>query len=171
MNYTVPPRISKWCQKAPAGQKIGERSGEQRCADDVQQPCHDPHLLYWFLPSLFLLILLYIFRPNVFEKDGISWAEYVAVILFLFMPVSYTGNAMNAYFYQVAPDYFIFPGSSYILLLLISAMTWIIWKKAVIRSGDHSQAPFTSWASMSYFISHQSDLIFLIFIEQGTLYT
>ncbi|BCB06015.1 hypothetical protein [Bacillus sp. KH172YL63] len=84
---------------------------------------------YWFLPSLFLLILLYIFRPNVFEKDGISWAEYVAVILFLFMPVSYTGNAMNAYFYQVAPDYFIFPGSSYILLLLISAMTWIIWKK------------------------------------------
>ncbi|WP_299745263.1 hypothetical protein [Rossellomorea sp. y25] len=83
---------------------------------------------YWVLPSLFLLILLYIFRPNVFEKDGISWAEYASIIIFMLMPISYTGNAMNAYFYQVAPEYFVFPGSGYALLLVISAITWVIWK-------------------------------------------
>jgi hypothetical protein len=84
---------------------------------------------YWFLPSLFLLILLYIFKPNVFEKDGISWAEYAAIIIFLLMPITYTSKAMNPYFYQVAPEYFVFPGSSYALLLLLSVITWFIWKK------------------------------------------
>ncbi|MEI2665877.1 hypothetical protein [Rossellomorea sp. LJF3] len=84
---------------------------------------------YWFLPSLFLLILLYIFRPNVFEKDGISWAEYASIIIFLLMPITYTSKAMNPYFYQVAPEYFVFPGSSYALLLLLSVITWVIWKK------------------------------------------
>ena len=84
---------------------------------------------YWFLPSLFLLILLYIFRPNVFEKDGISWAEYASIILFLLMPISYTSKAMNPYFYQVAPEYFVFPGSSYALIVLLSVITWVIWKK------------------------------------------
>ncbi|MCR8849940.1 hypothetical protein NQ095_16090 [Rossellomorea sp. SC111] len=84
---------------------------------------------YWFLPSLFLLILLYIFRPNVFEKDGVSWAEYASIIIFLLMPISYTSKAMNPYFYQVAPEYFVFPGSSYALLVLLSVITWVIWKK------------------------------------------
>ncbi|WP_282138404.1 hypothetical protein [Rossellomorea aquimaris] len=83
---------------------------------------------YWVLPSLFLLILLYIFRPNAFEKDGISWAEYASIIIFMLMPISYTSNAMNAYFYQVAPEYLVFPGSGYALLLLISVITWVIWK-------------------------------------------
>ncbi len=84
---------------------------------------------YWVLPSLFLLILLYIFRPNVFEKDGVSWAEYASIIIFLLMPISYTSKAMNPYFYQVAPEYFVFPGSSYALLVLLSVITWVIWKK------------------------------------------
>lgn len=84
---------------------------------------------YWFLPSLFMLILLYIFRPNVFEKEGVSWAEYASIIIFMLMPITYTSKAMNAYFYQVAPEYFVFPGSSYALLLLLSLITWVIWKK------------------------------------------
>ncbi|PFA68112.1 hypothetical protein CN378_08360 [Bacillus sp. AFS015802] len=84
---------------------------------------------YWFLPSLFLLILLYIFRPNVFEKDGVSWAEYASIIIFMLMPISYTSKAMNPYFYQVAPEYFVFPGSSYALLVLLGVITWVIWRK------------------------------------------
>ncbi|MGD6840873.1 hypothetical protein ACQCVL_31450, partial [Bacillus thuringiensis] len=67
-------------------------------------------------------------RPNAFEKDGISWAEYASIIIFMLMPITYTRNAMNAYFYQVAPEYLVFPGSGYALLLLISVITWVIWK-------------------------------------------
>ncbi|NMH70677.1 hypothetical protein HF072_17995 [Bacillus sp. RO3] len=85
---------------------------------------------YWVLPSLFLLILLYIFRPNVFEKEGVSWVEYASIIIFMLMPISYTSNAMNAYFYQVAPGYLLFPGSTYALLGLISVISFVIWKVA-----------------------------------------
>jgi hypothetical protein len=94
---------------------------------------------YWVLPSLFLLILMYIFKPNAFEKDGISWVEYLAIIIFMFMPISYTQDAMNAYFHQMAPGYLLFPGSAYAVTLFLSVITLIIWK--IGRDPD--------WGSMS----------------------
>ncbi len=83
---------------------------------------------YWVLPSLFLLILMYIFRPNAFEKDGISWVEYLAIIIFMFMPISYTQDAMNAYFHLMAPGYLVFPGSAYAVTIFLSILTLVIWK-------------------------------------------
>jgi hypothetical protein len=83
---------------------------------------------YWVLPSLFLLILMYIFKPNAFEKDGISWVEYLSIIIFIFMPVSYTQNAMNAYFEQMAPGYLLFPGSAYAVITFLTVITLAIWK-------------------------------------------
>jgi hypothetical protein len=83
---------------------------------------------YWVLPSLFLLILMYIFKPNAFEKDGISWVEYLSIIIFIFMPVSYTQNAMNAYFEQMAPGYLLFPGSAYAVTIFLTLITLAIWK-------------------------------------------
>ncbi|WP_064092006.1 hypothetical protein [Rossellomorea aquimaris] len=83
---------------------------------------------YWVLPSLFLLIIMYIFKPNTFETEGINWVEYASIVIFLIMPINYTSDAMNAYFYQMAPDYITFPGGGYALLLLISVVTTIIWK-------------------------------------------
>ena len=83
---------------------------------------------YWVLPSLFLLILLYMFKPNIFEKEGINWVEFMSIIIFLFMPLTFMSKAMNGYFYFVAPEYFTFSGSSYIWLLVISGVTAMIWK-------------------------------------------
>ncbi len=100
---------------------------------------------YWTLPPLFLLILLYIFRPNDFEKEGINWVEYASIVLFLLMPVTYTGNAMDEYFYQMAPDYFTFPGSHYVILLFLSAITALIWK--IGRDPD-----WGSFAGVFYFV-------------------
>ncbi|MGR3763092.1 hypothetical protein [Rossellomorea sp. NS-SX7] len=94
---------------------------------------------YWVLPSLFLLILMYIFKPNAFEKDGISWVEYLAIIIFMFMPISYTQNAMNAYFHVMAPGYLVFPGSAYAVTIFLSVITLVIWKYG--RDPD--------WGSMS----------------------
>lgn len=83
---------------------------------------------YWVLPSLFLLILLYIFKPNIFEKEGINWVEYASIILFILMPLTFIDKAMGDYFYFAAPLYLTFPGSEYVLLLIISALTALLWK-------------------------------------------
>jgi hypothetical protein len=83
---------------------------------------------YWVLPSLFLLILLYMFRPNIFEKDGINWVEYVSILIFLIMPLTFMNKAMNGYFYFVAPEYLTFSGSGYAGILVITLLTAIVWK-------------------------------------------
>ncbi|MGM0854272.1 MAG: hypothetical protein ACQEWI_16955 [Bacillota bacterium] len=83
---------------------------------------------YWVLPSLFLLILLYIFKPNIFEKEEINWVEYASIIMFLVMPITFITKAMGDYFYFAAPEYLMFSGSEYIVLLLISAITSLLWK-------------------------------------------
>jgi hypothetical protein len=83
---------------------------------------------YWVLPSLFVLILLYMFKPNIFEKEDINWVEYASIILFILMPLTFIGKAMGDYFYLSAPEYLTFTGSEYILLLIISALTAFLWK-------------------------------------------
>ncbi|MDT9024489.1 MULTISPECIES: hypothetical protein [Rossellomorea] len=83
---------------------------------------------YWVLPSLFLLILLYIFKPNIFEKEEINWVEYASIIMFLVMPITFITKAMGDYFYFAAPEYLMFSGSEYIVLLVISAITSLLWK-------------------------------------------
>ncbi|UTE73196.1 hypothetical protein M1I95_01210 [Rossellomorea marisflavi] len=83
---------------------------------------------YWVLPSLFILILLNIFKPNVFEREGISMAEYVTILIFLIMPFTYTGKAMGDYYYQVAPDILSFSGSGYAVMIVISVLTALVWK-------------------------------------------
>ncbi|BCB04355.1 hypothetical protein [Bacillus sp. KH172YL63] len=83
---------------------------------------------YWVLPSLFVLILLYMFKPNVFEKEGIIWVEYASIILFMAMPFTFIGKAMGDFFYFAAPDYLTFSGSEYVLLLLISVLAALLWK-------------------------------------------
>ncbi|MGD6956096.1 hypothetical protein ACQCWA_13860 [Rossellomorea aquimaris] len=83
---------------------------------------------YWVLPSLFLLILLYIFKPNIFEKEEINWVEYASIIMFLVMPLTFISKATGEYFYFAAPEYLMFSGSEYIVLLVISALTSLLWK-------------------------------------------
>ncbi|MFU8692302.1 hypothetical protein ACNA6I_20985 [Rossellomorea sp. FS2] len=83
---------------------------------------------YWVLPSLFILILLNIFKPNVLEKEGISMAEYVTILIFLIMPFTYTGKAMGDYFHQVAPGFLSFNGSGYAVMIVISLLTALVWK-------------------------------------------
>ncbi|MFD2680490.1 hypothetical protein [Bacillus seohaeanensis] len=83
---------------------------------------------YWVLPSLFLLILLYIFKPNAFEKDDINWVEYASIIIFLVMPITFISRAQSEYFHSVAPNYFSFTGSSWVWLLIISVISGLIWK-------------------------------------------
>ncbi len=83
---------------------------------------------YWVLPSLFILILLYMFKPNIFEKEGIIWVEYASIILFLAMPFTFISKAMGDYFYFSAPEYLTFSGSKYVLLFLISALSALLWK-------------------------------------------
>ncbi|MEG9298026.1 hypothetical protein V6B33_16295 [Mangrovibacillus sp. Mu-81] len=83
---------------------------------------------YWVLPSLFLLILLYMFRPNIFEKDGINWVEYASILIFLIMPLTFINKAMNGYFYFAAPEYLTFSGSGYVGLLIITLLTAMVWK-------------------------------------------
>ncbi|MBN8194222.1 hypothetical protein JI667_18995 [Bacillus sp. NTK074B] len=83
---------------------------------------------YWMIPSLFLLILLSFFQPNSFEREGINIWEYISIILFLMMPLTYISRSMNDYFYYVAPEYLTFSGSSYIILIVISIITAVIWK-------------------------------------------
>ncbi|MBN8194394.1 hypothetical protein JI667_19875 [Bacillus sp. NTK074B] len=83
---------------------------------------------YWVLPSLFILILLYMFKPNIFEKEEINWVEYASIILFIFMPLTFISKAMGDYFYFSAPAYLTFSGSEYVLLLVISVITALLWK-------------------------------------------
>jgi hypothetical protein len=83
---------------------------------------------YWVLPSLLLLILLYMFRPNIFEKDGINWVEYASILIFLFMPLTFMNKSMNGYFYFAAPDYLTFTGGGYVGILVITLVTGLIWK-------------------------------------------
>ncbi|MBM7584179.1 hypothetical protein JOC86_000716 [Bacillus pakistanensis] len=83
---------------------------------------------YWVLPSLLLLIVLYMTKPNIFEKDDINWVEYVSITLFAIMPFTYMEKAMNHYFYSMAPSYFTFSGSSWIILIVITILSAIIWK-------------------------------------------
>jgi hypothetical protein len=83
---------------------------------------------YWFLPTLTLLIMLYIFKPNIFEKDDINWVEYVGIIIFLVMPFTYMSKAMNQYFYEVAPPYYTFTNSGIVILVVLSVLSALIWK-------------------------------------------
>ncbi|WP_456274391.1 hypothetical protein [Bacillus sp. AK031] len=83
---------------------------------------------YWVLPSLLLLIVLYMAKPNMFEKEEINWVEYVSIVLFAVMPFTFMDKAMNDYFYQSAPSYLTFSGSGWILLLGLTAVTAAIWK-------------------------------------------
>ncbi|MGM0844740.1 MAG: hypothetical protein ACQEUT_07155 [Bacillota bacterium] len=83
---------------------------------------------YWLLPSLTLLLLLYILRPNIFERDEINWVEYSSILLFVIMPFTYMNRAMNSFFYEVAPAYLTFNYSGTILLVIISIVAAIIWK-------------------------------------------
>lgn len=83
---------------------------------------------YWVLPSLFVLILLYMFKPNMFEKEEINWVEYASIILFILMPLTFISKAMGDYFYFSAPGYLTFTGSEYVLLAIISILTALLWK-------------------------------------------
>jgi hypothetical protein len=83
---------------------------------------------YWYLPSLTLLLLLYILRPNIFEKDDINWVEYASILLFILMPFTYMSKAMNPYFYEMAPSYYAFDNSGIILLIIISILSAVVWK-------------------------------------------
>jgi hypothetical protein len=83
---------------------------------------------YWVLPSLFLLILLYMLKPNIFEKDGINWVEYASILIFLIMPLTFLGKTLNGYFYFAAPEYLTFTGSGYVGVMVISLLTALIWK-------------------------------------------
>jgi hypothetical protein len=83
---------------------------------------------YWVLPSLMLLIVLYMAKPNIFEKDDINWVEYLSMIIFSIMPFTYMEKAMNNYFYSMAPSYFTFSGSSWIILIVITILSALVWK-------------------------------------------
>ncbi|KPL57912.1 hypothetical protein [Rossellomorea vietnamensis] len=83
---------------------------------------------YWILPSLFVLILLYMFKPNMFEKEEINWVEYASIILFILMPLTFISKAMGDYFYFAAPGYLTFSGSEYVLLVIISILSALLWK-------------------------------------------
>ncbi|NMH70334.1 hypothetical protein HF072_16255 [Bacillus sp. RO3] len=83
---------------------------------------------YWVLPSLFILILLYMFKPNIFEKEEINWVEYTCIIVFLVMPITFITKAMGDYYYSSAPGYLIFSGSEYVLLIVISVISSFLWK-------------------------------------------
>ncbi|CAN7363307.1 hypothetical protein [Rossellomorea sp. LjRoot5] len=83
---------------------------------------------YWVLPSLFVLILLYMFKPNMFEKEEINWVEYASIFLFILMPLTFISKAMGDYFYFAAPGYLTFTGSEYILLVILSILTALLWK-------------------------------------------
>ncbi|RIW38457.1 hypothetical protein D3H55_02670 [Bacillus salacetis] len=83
---------------------------------------------YWYLPSLTLLILLYILKPNIFEKDDINWVEYASILIFILMPFTYMNQAMNPYFYEMAPFYYTFKYSGTVLLIIISILSAVIWK-------------------------------------------
>jgi hypothetical protein len=83
---------------------------------------------YWVLPSLLLLIVLYMAKPNIFEKEEINWVEYVSIAIFSVMPFTFVDKAMNAYFYEIAPSYLTFTGSGWVLLLIITAVSAAIWK-------------------------------------------
>ncbi|WP_421378893.1 hypothetical protein ACOJQI_14010 [Bacillus salacetis] len=83
---------------------------------------------YWILPSLLLLIVLYMAKPNIFEKEEINWVEYVSIAIFVVMPFTFVDKAMNNYFYEIAPSYLTFSGSSWVLLLIITAVSAVIWK-------------------------------------------
>ncbi|MGF2616690.1 hypothetical protein FZC84_02690 [Rossellomorea vietnamensis] len=83
---------------------------------------------YWVLPSLLLLIVLYMTKPNIFEKEEINWVEYVSIAIFAAMPFTFIDKAMNGYFYEIAPSYLTFTGSSWILLLIITAVSAGVWK-------------------------------------------
>ncbi len=83
---------------------------------------------YWVLPSLLILILLYMTKPNIFEREEINWVEYSSIVIFLAMPLTFISRAFNDYFYSVAPSYFTFSGSGWILLALFSVISAVIWK-------------------------------------------
>ncbi|TYS18783.1 hypothetical protein FZC78_04550 [Rossellomorea vietnamensis] len=83
---------------------------------------------YWILPSLLLLIVLYMTKPNIFEKEEINWVEYVSIAIFALMPFTFIDKAMNGYFYEIAPSYLTFSGSGWILLLIITAVSAVVWK-------------------------------------------
>ncbi|WP_409253956.1 hypothetical protein V1502_08675 [Bacillus sp. SCS-153A] len=83
---------------------------------------------YWYLPSLTLLLLLYILRPNIFEKDDINWVEYASIFLFILMPFTYMSKAMNPYFYEMAPFYYTFNYSGTVILIIITIISALIWK-------------------------------------------
>ncbi|WP_175991346.1 hypothetical protein [Bacillus sp. Marseille-Q1617] len=83
---------------------------------------------YWVLPSLFLLILLYMLKPNIFEKEGINWVEYASILIFLVMPLTFMNKALNGYFYFAAPEYLTFTGSGYVGIIVITLLSALIWK-------------------------------------------
>ncbi|MGM0845343.1 MAG: hypothetical protein ACQEUT_10225 [Bacillota bacterium] len=83
---------------------------------------------YWVLPSLLLLIVMYMAKPNIFEKEEINWVEYVSIAIFSVMPFTFIDKAMNGYFYEIAPSYLTFTGSGWILLLIITALSAVVWK-------------------------------------------
>jgi hypothetical protein len=83
---------------------------------------------YWILPSLLLLIVLHMAKPNIFEKEEINWVEYVSIAIFAVMPFTFVDKAMNSYFYEIAPSYLTFSGSGWVLLLIITAVSAVVWK-------------------------------------------
>ncbi|MGM0827933.1 MAG: hypothetical protein ACQEU4_06930 [Bacillota bacterium] len=48
--------------------------------------------------------------------------------MFLVMPLTFISKATGEYFYFAAPKYLMFSGNEYIVLLVISALTSLLWK-------------------------------------------
>ncbi|KUP06448.1 hypothetical protein Q75_07895 [Bacillus coahuilensis p1.1.43] len=83
---------------------------------------------YWFFPSLALLILLYMFKSQWIEGSYERIVEYIAIAIFLILPAFYYTKGKTDYFLEMAPDYLTFSGSSLIIHLLLTLLTFVIYK-------------------------------------------
>jgi hypothetical protein len=112
--------------------------------------------IYWVTPSVLFALVIYFVKISLMEDEDVR-VKYTILALYLAMQFIFIQKLFNAHYYQFAPDFLAFSGSSYVIPLLIAALSGLALLLA--KKQDWSMI-----ASITYFVAIN---IFLLSLTVG----
>ena len=84
--------------------------------------------MVWIVPPLIFYGILMFVKSDLFEKNERGWAEPVGILLYVSTMIYMLNQVLNDQSFYAAPPYLNFEGSLIIWPLMISALTYLVYR-------------------------------------------
>jgi hypothetical protein len=88
--------------------------------------------IYWVVPSVLFAIVIYFVNIQLMEDED-KRVKFTILSLYLIVQFIFMQKLFNEHFYNFAPDFLTFTGSSFVLPVIIALLSWLAVRYGKIR--------------------------------------